>query len=184
MKNTMMMAVVAAALLVAAPAVAQEHPAGMEHPKAGGEHPKAGKEHPKAGKEHPKEHPAAKPAKHPAGSEKWLKQIRKEYDDFVCEHTARPKGEGFMIADEKLGKTWELKMLKVHKKNIVQLGGNRFFACADLKTLDGKDKLDLDFYATKLPDGSWRMDKVVLHKVNGQPRYTYNEKNEMVPLKQ
>ena len=54
---------------------------------------------------------------------------------------------------------------------------------ADFKTVEkgAKDKLDLDFYATKGPDG-WKIDKTVIHKVNGKPRYTYNDKNEMVPV--
>jgi len=166
---------VAGLLLAAAPAAAQEHP---EHPTT------QAKEHPKAqGKEHP-EHPKAKTMAGEVGSEKWKKQISKEFDGFVCDHTKKPNGEWFMIHDDKLNKDWKLKMVRVHKKKIVYLGDNRFFACADLKSIDSKDKLDLDFYAKKLPDGSWQMEKAVIHKVNGKPRYTYNEKNEMVPVKE
>jgi len=175
----LLISVVAGLLLAGAPAAAQEHPS--EHPKAqAGEHPS---EHPKAkAKEHP-EHPKGKPLAGEVGSKKWKKQVSKEFDGFVCDHTKKPKGEGFLIRDAKLNKDWKLKMVRVHKDKIVHLGENRFFACADLKSIDSKDKLDLDFYAKKLPDGSWKMEKVLIHKLNGKPRYTYNERNEMVPVK-
>ena len=150
--------------------------------------------------EHPKEHPTAPPAQqqtakplakeehpagneHPVGSKAWNKQMRKEFNEVVENHVRQQSADGaFTVKDDKLGKEWALKLLGVHKKRIVNLGGNSFFACADFKTVGTgeKAKLDLDFYATKGPDG-WRIDKTVIHKVNGKPRYTYNEKNEMVP---
>ncbi|MBI2071044.1 MAG: hypothetical protein HYT79_10650 [Elusimicrobia bacterium] len=161
-----------------APAAAKEHP--KEHPAgaAASEH----KEHPK-GKEHP-EHPKGKPAQAPEGSKAWMKQIRNEYDAKVCEvGKGKSKTESYTIHDDKLNKDWELRVVKVHKNRIVQLGKNQFFACSDFKSVKKgeKDKLDLDFFATKNPDGSWTIDKVLIHKVNGVPRYTWNEKNEMAP---
>ena len=151
--------------------------------------------------EHPKEHPTAAPPKqqtakpsakeehpagheHPVGSKAWNKQMRKEFNEVVENHVKKQSVDGaFKVTDEKLGKAWPLKLVGVHKKRIVQLEGNSFFACADFKTVEkgAKDKLDLDFYATKGPDG-WKIDKTVIHKMNGKPRYTYNDKNEMVPV--
>lgn len=151
--------------------------------------------------EHPKEHPTGAPAQqtdkasdkkehpagheHPVGSKAWTKQMNKEFNNVVEDHVAKKaaaEGGAFGIKDDKLGKEWALKLVGVHKKRIVNLGGNSFFACADFKTVSGeKAKLDLDFYATKGPEG-WKIDKTVIHKVDGKPRYTYNEKNEMVPV--
>jgi hypothetical protein len=180
MKNLVLVIPLGLALVSAAPARAGEHP--KEHPTA-------------AAQEHPKEHPAAKPAakkehpaghEHPAGSEGWNKQMRKEFNEAVEAHVKKQAAaEGaFKVKDEKLGKVWALKLVGVHKKRIVGLGGNSFFACADFKSVEkgSKDKLDLDFYATKGQEG-WVIDRTVIHKVNGKPRYTYNEKNEMVPVK-
>lgn len=180
MKKIILALPLSLALMSAAALRAGEHP--KEHPTA------AGQEH---HKEHPKEHPAAKkehPAghEHPAGSKAWNKQMRKEFNEAVEHHVERESAaEGaFKVKDDKLGKEWALKLIGVHKKRIVGLGGNSFFACADFKPVEkgSKDKLDLDFYATKGPDG-WKIDRTVIHKVNGKPRYTYNEKNEMVPAK-
>lgn len=163
------------AFAFAAPLKAGEHP--KEHP-TGAEHPSpkaaAKAEHPK-GKEHPAGH------EHPVGSKGWTKQMSKEYTEAVEAHVARPP-EGFKVKDEKLGKEWTLKLLGVHKKRVAHLGDKKFFACADFKSIGTKDKLDLDFYASKTGD-SWVIDEVLIHKVNGQARYTYNEKNERVPAK-
>ncbi|MBI4369898.1 MAG: hypothetical protein HY547_06690 [Elusimicrobia bacterium] len=186
-------AIAVAALLAIAHLNAQEHP--KEHPtgaapSAAEEHPKehptkssaSGKEeHPK-GKEHP-EHPKGKSSQAPEGSKAWMTQIRKEYDNAVCEVSKAKTNEPYIIHDDKLGKDWEIKLVRVHKKRIVSLGNNRFFACSDFKSVKKgeKDKLDLDFFATKNQDGTWNVEKVLIHKVNGIPRYTWNEKNEMAP---
>ena len=168
--RTMLAVPLSLALASAVPSWAGEHP--KEHPTAA----------PAQKQEHPKEHPAGH--EHPVGSQAWNKQMRQEFskavEDYVDRRTA---AEGaFKVKDDKLGKEWALKLVGVHKKRIVNLGGQSFFACADFKTVSGgKAKLDLDFYATKGPEG-WRIDKTVIHKVDGKPRYTYNEKNEMVPV--
>ncbi len=180
------------ALLVPAALAASEHP--KEHPTAansvGGEHPKAkGAEHPSGdvkGHEHPMggaEHPAGKPHEHPVGSKAWNKQMSKEYNKAVVDYVEKSAGEGaFKVSDDKLGKEWALKLVRVHKNKIAHLGEGRFFACADFKAVGEKAKVDLDFYAMRGEDGSWSMEKVLVHKVDGKARYTYNDKNEMVPV--
>lgn len=152
---------------------AAEHP---EHPTGPAKTPDAKHEHPAGG---------GKKAQEPSvGSKAWKAMVRKEYNAAVEDYVrAQSAGKaGLPAQDDKLGKQWDLKLINVHKDKIVHLGDDKFFACADLKTVEKgkKDKVDLDFYATKTPDG-WKMDKVVIHKVNGKPRFTYNEKNEMVP---
>lgn len=174
MSKAMLALPLSLALASAAPSWAGEHP--KEHPTA------AGQEHPKQESKGKKnEHPPGH--EHPVGSKHWNKQMRKEFNEAVEDHVRRTSVDGaFKVQDDKLGKEWPLKLVGVHKKRIVNLGGSSFFACADFKTVSGeKAKLDLDFYATKSPDG-WKIDKTVIHKVDGKPRYTYNEKNEMVPV--
>ncbi|TPW21676.1 MAG: hypothetical protein FD126_443 [Elusimicrobia bacterium] len=161
------------AVALSAPLSAGEHP---EHP-TGAEHPSpkaaAKSEHPK-GKEHPAGH------EHPVGSKEWTKQMSKEYTKAVEGHVAKAP-EGFKVMDGKLGKEWTLKLIGVHKKRVAHLGDKKFFACADFKSTNTKDKLDLDFYASKTGD-AWVIDQVLIHKVNGQARYTYNDKNERIPV--
>lgn len=150
--------------------------------------------------EHPKEHPTAAPGpqqgkpqehpqghEHPLGSKAWTKQMSREFtkavEDYVGQKSAAAGG-AFKVHDDKLGKDWALKLVGVHKKRVAHLGDQHFFACADFKSVEkgSKDKVDLDFYAAKT-GAEWKIDKVLIHKVNGQPRYTYNDKNEMVPVK-
>ena len=150
-----------------------------EHPK---EHPTGSQSQEQAKPEHPKGH------EHPVGSKAWTKQMNKEFVVAVEDSIAKKAAAGggaFKVADDKLGKEWALKLVGVHKKRVAYLGDQHFFACADFKPVEkgAKDKVDLDFYATKNADGSWAIDKVLIHKVNGEPRYTYNEHNEMVPVK-
>jgi len=181
------MAVLLAAASLKAAEHPKEHPTGapasgqQEHPA---QTPQAAPQAQSKAKEHP-EHPPGKPAQAPEGSKAWMNQIRKEYDAKVCEvGKAKSKTDWYTIHDDKLNKDWNLRVAKVHKDRIVQLGPNKFFACSDFKSVKRgeKDKLDLDFIATKNPDGSWTIDKALIHKVNGKPRYTWNEKNEMVPV--
>lgn len=141
---------------------------------------------PTAHEEHP-EHPMGAKAQAPVGSKAWIRQMRKEYDEKVCEVAKAKSKEPYVIHDDKLNKDWQLKLIKVHKDRIVSLDaeGKRLFACSDFKSVKKGDpgKVDLDFYAVKNPDGSLTIDKTLIHKVNGEPRYTYNDKNEMVPVK-
>ncbi len=168
--------------LLAAGAFAAEHP--KEHPTGGSaQAPQMAPEAQPQSKEHP-EHPPGKPASAPEGSKAWMRQIRKEYDAKVCEiGKGKSMTESYSIHDDKLNKDWDLRVVKVHKDRIVQLGPNKFFACSDFKSVKPgeKDKLDLDFFATKNTDGSWSIDRALIHKVNGKPRYNWSEKNEMVP---
>ena len=162
---------------------AAEHP--KEHPTqpaaaptqtSAAEHPAA----PAPAKEHPKGH------EHPVGSKPWVKQMDKEYTAAVKDFVKQAdKAGGFKVHDDKLNKEWALKLKRIHEDRIQYLGHDTFFACADFNSAakGDKSKLDLDFYAMKGADG-WKMDKILVHKVDGQARYTYNEKNEMVPAAQ
>jgi hypothetical protein len=165
MKGSMLLT---AALALALPAAAGEHP---EHPK--------GHEHP--GKEHADKH------EHPGRGKKAAhKELMKEFVAAVeGDISAKAAGSGgkFMVSDEALKKDWGLKLLRIHKHKIARLSENSFFACADFKETEGKGKVDLDFYVSK-SDAGWKVDKVLVHKVDGKPRFTYNEKNEIVPLEE
>jgi|GEM_PF-3448602 len=154
--------------------------------------------------EHPKEHPTMKSSEteskdakkeHPGHehpfSKGWREErkLRNEFDQSVKDYVKAQSANGaFKVHDDKLGKDWELKLDKVHKNKIVHLSDKPFrcFACADFQsvTKGDKTKVDLDFYATRDDKGVYTVDKVIVHKVNGQPRYTYNDKNEMVPVNQ
>ena len=176
--NKLMIAVLAAVLAAPAVSLAGEHPS--EHPTTHSSRRKKKQEHPKGKHEHPKKKYKKKG--------KWVshKKTMKAFVKAVVGHVKmKVADEGsFNVYDDKLDKTWELKLVRIHKKRIARLGENKFFACADFKTVaKGKrTKLDLDFFVSR-KDGDFIVDEVLVHKVNGKPRYTYNSKNQRVPVK-
>ncbi|MBI4051675.1 MAG: hypothetical protein HY400_04140 [Elusimicrobia bacterium] len=168
----------------------KEHPTSHEHPAqaqpAGASQETAPAAQPTQSQsttpaEHPKkEHPGHE---HPGGMSP--KEVKKTFTKTVEEHVAtesRKSDGAFKINDSTLNKDWNLQLKKIHKNKIANLGGDKFFACADFKEKNGsKKKVDLDFYIQKGAAG-WQVEKVLIHKVEGKPRFTYNEKNEMIPV--
>ncbi|MBI2842278.1 MAG: TlpA family protein disulfide reductase [Armatimonadetes bacterium] len=131
-------------------------------------------QHPGASQE---SHPAPEAQAKPREVQAMFSGIVEEYVDEVSK-----KNDGaFVIHDEILGKDWRQKLVRIHRDKIVSLGESRYFACADFEELKGGGKLDLDFYVGGAPD--WKVAEALIHKVNGTPRYTYNENNERVPVK-
>ncbi|MBI5624052.1 MAG: hypothetical protein HY924_09755 [Elusimicrobia bacterium] len=146
-------------------------------------------EHPR---EHPMEHPMqARPAPKQAGTERDQEagtlpaKVRRSFEEAVRKHAAPADGKAFMVPDAVLKKVWELKLVRVHKDKIVSVGKEHYFACADFKSVKEGDRspVDLDFYATRQPDGSWRIDQVLIHKVDGKARFTYSAGNAIVPVR-
>jgi hypothetical protein len=103
---------------------------------------------------------------------------RKAYEAVVRK---RAEKAPFTIQDQVTGKTWKLRLVQVHADKLVELGHDKFFACADFVELGGAKPLDLDFYATRLDKG-WRIDEILIHKVAGQERFTYDKDNQRIPL--
>ena len=115
--------------------------------------------------------------------------LQKEKDAFemdvknYIQSEARKTGGVFAVRDDVLNKDWKLKLVKVHKNKICMLDqGKTCFACADFNEVNGKNKLDLDFYASHAADGTTSITKVIIHKLNGKPRFTYDSNNNIVPL--
>ncbi|MGA3117036.1 MAG: hypothetical protein ABSF90_21680 [Syntrophobacteraceae bacterium] len=89
---------------------------------------------------------------------------------------AQEKAHGgvFMIKDDKLNKTWKLKLAVIHDPvRMFEKGGQTiYFACSDFNSTEGKDVLDIDFWMVP-KDGKLTVTESKIHKVNGEPRFTY-----------
>lgn len=120
-------------------------------------------------------------AEHP-GQKITSRSVKKAITDHVKGLTAGSKGV-FTIKDDKLGKEWKLKLDKVHDpvRQFEKEGQTIYFACSDFKALDGKDILDIDFWMMET-DGKLKVIDTKIHKVNGEPRYTY-EGTELKEIK-
>jgi transglutaminase-like putative cysteine protease len=83
-------------------------------------------------------------------------------------------------------KELELKLVRVHLEYLANLGPRRHFACVDLAGMDG-EVYDVDFFLAGDP-GSMTVTETAVHKVNGQPWYTWEQKRSgtwrRVPVKQ
>lgn len=72
-------------------------------------------------------------------------------------------------------KTWDLTLDKVHRERLSRTDENTYFACTDFKSADNHT-VDVDFFM-KDDDGKLVMTEATLHKVDGQPRYNWQEKD-------
>jgi hypothetical protein len=72
-------------------------------------------------------------------------------------------------------KTWDLKLDKVHRERLARVDEKTYFACTDFKSADNHT-VDVDFFMKD--DGEKLvMTDATLHKVDGQPRYNWQEKD-------
>ena len=66
-----------------------------------------------------------------------------------------------------------LDLIKVHDNRFSSLGGNKYFACVDMKGTDGKI-YDIDFLMAVQP-GKLTVTQTSVHKINGKPLYNWKE---------
>jgi len=148
-------AAIALLFMPAAVVFSQEHP---EHPKKTTEHPKQGAEHPKQGAE--------------------AKQVSRA--DISTGIKTNIDAKGKKSPDGKFHATHEgqdlaLDLIKVHDDRLQDLGGGKYFACVDMKAVDGKT-YDIDFFLTGQP-GKMKVTETSVHKIDGKPLYNWKEEN-------
>jgi hypothetical protein len=141
-----------AALLLAAPAFAQEHP---EHPKGGS------KEHP----EHPGESKGAVT----------IEELAEAIESYI-DRDAELKGGFFLVYDKVDKKPLQLTLVKIHDDKLAGLGSGVYFACVDMKNADGV-VYDLDFFMHRDDHDEMETTEVSVHKKSGTPRYGWKEEN-------
>ncbi len=103
-----------------------------------------------------------------------LRQAVREY----IEEAQQEKG-AFSVVDERTGAPRELELVRVHER--VGKTGNYYYSCTDMKDVKTGDVLDLDFDVTD-EGGRVRVADVRIHKDNGKPRYTYDDKDNRIAL--
>ncbi len=71
-------------------------------------------------------------------------------------------------------KELRLKLVRVHTEYLANLGPRYHFACVDVADIEG-DLYDVDFFLAGDP-GSMTVTETTVHKINGQPFYTWQQK--------
>ena len=120
--------------------------------------------------EHP-EHPTKTEAKKETVT---VTMLSKAIKDYVASDS-KLKGGSFLVYDPVDKKILQLTLSKVHEEKLSTLGDGVYFACADFQTPDGKT-YDLDIFM-KGDDKRLETTEVTVHKVDGQPRYNWSEKD-------
>ena len=67
-------------------------------------------------------------------------------------------------------------MVRVHTEYLANLGPRYHFACVDVADIEG-DLYDVDFFLAGDP-GSMTVTETTVHKINGQPFYTWQQKED------
>ena len=129
-----------------------------------------GKEH--GGKEHGGEEHAGTKVSQPSAE-----QIRAAMNDYVTKESK--KTGTFDVYDKEAGTTRKLSLTRIHER--VGKTGNYYYSCADFKDTGSNEMLDLDL-DVEYKDGNLSVVDVRVHKVNGKERYTYDEKDNRIPV--
>ena len=66
-----------------------------------------------------------------------------------------------------------LDLVRVHDDRFSNLGGDKYFACVDMKGADGKI-YDIDFFMLVKP-GKLTVTETSVHKINGKPLYNWKQ---------
>ncbi len=66
-----------------------------------------------------------------------------------------------------------LDLIKVHDDRFSSLGGDKYFACVDMRGTDGRI-YDIDFFMVVQP-GKLTVTETSVHKINGKPLYNWKQ---------
>ncbi|MBI4436452.1 MAG: hypothetical protein HY590_03430 [Candidatus Omnitrophica bacterium] len=108
-------------------------------------------------------------------------EIRTAMQTYALEVTHK-NGGFFPIHDDKTGQERKLTFQRVHERVGKLSTKDGYFSCADFVDQTTGEALDVDFWVTVSPDGTLNVTDAEVHKVNGKPRFTYNEKDEKIML--
>ena len=119
-------------------------------------------------KEHP-EHPDT------GTTELTKDQLADAIEKYVADKAAETEGV-FVVVDPKTGETLELVLDKVHRARLSKVAEDKYFACADFTTKDGK-VYDLDVFMEGPDKDSLEFSEFSVHKEAGVERYTWYEED-------
>ena len=91
--------------------------------------------------------------------------------EFISGYATKSPDKKFHIPFQR--KDLALDLVKVHDDRLSSLGGNKYFACVDMKAADGKI-YDIDFFMAGQP-GSMKVTETSVHKINGKALYNWKE---------
>jgi hypothetical protein len=91
--------------------------------------------------------------------------------EFISGYSAKSADKKFHMPYQR--KDLALDLVKVHDNRLSSLGGNKYFACVDMKGTDGKI-YDIDFLMVVQAD-KLTVTETAVHKINGKPLYNWKQ---------
>ncbi len=90
---------------------------------------------------------------------------------FISGYAAKSADKKFHMPYQR--KDLALDLVKIHDDRFSSLGGDKYFACVDMKGTDGKI-YDIDFFMAVQP-GKLTVTQTSVHKINGKPLYNWKQ---------
>ena len=91
--------------------------------------------------------------------------------EFISGYAAKSADKKFHMPYQR--KDLALDLVKLHDDRFSNLGGDKYFACVDMKGADGKI-YDIDFFMVVKP-GKLSVTETSVHKINGKPLYNWKQ---------
>ena len=106
-----------------------------------------------------------------AMTEATMSNVSSGLKEFISGYSAKSPDKKFHIPFQR--KDLALDLVKVHDDRFSSLGGNKYFACVDMKGKDGR-MYDIDFFMNVQTD-KLTVTETSVHKINGKPLYNWKE---------
>ena len=90
---------------------------------------------------------------------------------FISDYAAKSPDKKFHMPYQR--KDIALDLVKVHNDRFSSLGGNKYFACVDMKGTDGRI-YDIDFFMV-VQSSKLTVTETSVHKINGKPLYNWKQ---------
>jgi hypothetical protein len=90
---------------------------------------------------------------------------------FISGYAAKSPDSKFHIPYQR--KDLALDLVKLHDERLSNLGADKYFACVDMKGVDGKI-YDVDFFMVVKP-GKLTVTETSVHKINGKALYNWKQ---------
>ncbi|MFL6596371.1 MAG: hypothetical protein ACJ8KF_00190 [Chthoniobacterales bacterium] len=114
---------------------------------------------------------SAKGAPQAAMTEATMSNVSDGLKEFISGYATKSPDKKFHIPFQR--KDLALDLVKVHDDRLSSLGGNKYFACVDMKGTDGR-LYDIDFLMVVKP-AQLIVTETSVHKINGKPLYNWKE---------
>jgi hypothetical protein len=114
---------------------------------------------------------ASKGAPQAAMTEATMSTVSDGLKEFIRGYAAKSPDKKFHMPYQ--SKDLALDLIKVHDDRFSGLGGNKYFACVDMKGRDGR-AYDIDFFMVVRAD-KLTVTETSVHKINGKPLYNWKQ---------